>query len=541
VIDVIVDASSVAAAPPEFVPVPAVSPLRWIAATALLLLVVNAAWLSDDSYITLRVVDNLWAGYGLRWNVVERVQVYTHPLWLLLVAAAYGVTREAYWTTIVLSLGLSVAAIALLARRIAAGTPAALAALALAAASKTFVEFSTSGLENPLSHLLLIATLLAAWDAQASGSRDWRVGLLAGLCVVCRMDLVLLAGPILLGRLVPLARARRLGPLISASAAGVAPAAAWFAFAFLYYGSIWPNTAFAKLPPNVPAGELAVQGLHYLRDGAIVDPLTLIVIAAAIGHAWVVRRDRDVALGLLAAMAYVVAVGGDFMTGRFFSAAFVVALASLARQTAWRPRLAAGVAAAAMAIALALPQSPLRLWRQPVADAPIVSHGYGIVDERAIYAPYTGLVPALTRGAHPREHPWARGGRTMGIVPHVATFEAVGLLGYYGGPALHVLDPMALTDPLLARLPADRPWRPGHLRRPVPTGYEATLRSCLAAAFPGNAVGPPAGSCAAAPGFTNALAPAAVADAYRRIALVTQWPVFAPERIRALEHGGLDW
>ena len=48
--------------------------------------VVKDAWLSDDSFITLRTIDNVWHGYGLRWNPIERVQTYTHPLWMLLLS-----------------------------------------------------------------------------------------------------------------------------------------------------------------------------------------------------------------------------------------------------------------------------------------------------------------------------------------------------------------------------------------------------------------------------------------------------------------------
>ena len=43
-------------------------------------------WLCDDAYISLRTVDNWVAGRGLRWNAFERVQSFTHPLWLLLLA-----------------------------------------------------------------------------------------------------------------------------------------------------------------------------------------------------------------------------------------------------------------------------------------------------------------------------------------------------------------------------------------------------------------------------------------------------------------------
>jgi arabinofuranosyltransferase len=47
--------------------------------------VLRTAWVSDDAFITFRTVDNALNGAGLRWNPAERVQTYTHPLWMLLV------------------------------------------------------------------------------------------------------------------------------------------------------------------------------------------------------------------------------------------------------------------------------------------------------------------------------------------------------------------------------------------------------------------------------------------------------------------------
>ncbi|MDP7573157.1 MAG: hypothetical protein QF391_16270, partial [Myxococcota bacterium] len=52
------------------------------AGAAVLSVVIAQAWVSDDAFITFRVIDNFVHGYGLRWNVDERVEVYTHPLWL---------------------------------------------------------------------------------------------------------------------------------------------------------------------------------------------------------------------------------------------------------------------------------------------------------------------------------------------------------------------------------------------------------------------------------------------------------------------------
>ena len=76
------------------------------------------AWMSDDAYITLRTVDNFINGYGLTWNISERVQPYTHPLWMFLLSFTYFFTREAYYTTIILSLVISLAAVVLYAYKI---------------------------------------------------------------------------------------------------------------------------------------------------------------------------------------------------------------------------------------------------------------------------------------------------------------------------------------------------------------------------------------------------------------------------------------
>ncbi len=58
-------------------------------------------FLIDDAYITFRTVENFANGFGLTWNVTERVQAYTHPLWMLLTTALYMPTRSlpvAVWT-----------------------------------------------------------------------------------------------------------------------------------------------------------------------------------------------------------------------------------------------------------------------------------------------------------------------------------------------------------------------------------------------------------------------------------------------------------
>ena len=43
-------------------------------------------WVQEDAFIDFRVVGNLLAGYGPVFNVGERVEVYSDPLWVGLLA-----------------------------------------------------------------------------------------------------------------------------------------------------------------------------------------------------------------------------------------------------------------------------------------------------------------------------------------------------------------------------------------------------------------------------------------------------------------------
>lgn len=124
-------------------------------------IVLRNAWLCEDAFITFRVVDNAVHGLGLRWNPLERVQVYTHPLWMLALVPLQLVSRDIFASAFALSLGCTAATLGLLLFR-GMKTPAqALVLAALVVSSKALMDYSTGGLENPLSHLLLVLFFLA--------------------------------------------------------------------------------------------------------------------------------------------------------------------------------------------------------------------------------------------------------------------------------------------------------------------------------------------------------------------------------------------
>lgn len=454
-------------------------PLVLLAFTAM---VVRNAWLSDDAYITFRTVDNVVNGHGLTWNVAERVQVYTHPLWMFLLTGAYALTGEIFYTSLALSIGLSVLAAALVATKLARSPALAGLAVGVLTLSKAFVDYATSGLENPLSHVLfalfLIRYLRGRWHAR---SLFWMT-LLAALAVVNRQDALLLYVPALLYALVRVGTWRAVG----AVALGALPVVLWEAFSLLYYGFPFPNTAYAKLNAGlVRRGELVREGLIYLHNSLLADPLTLLATALGVTVPLVTREGRKlpVAVGLVLYLLYVVSVGGGFMSGRFLTLPLFGGVALLAHSRVARHRWAPVVLCVGLlAVGLGGPYSPIVASGArggPGSVGPHWVRGRSITDERANYYRNTGLLPALGHPGPFPNHDWAKAGRAAREAgPAVVRKGSVGFFGYFAGPEVHVIDVLGLGDALLARLPLSDPhWSIGHFGRVVPQGYPETLRT----------------------------------------------------------------
>ena len=191
---------------------------------------VRTAWIGDDAAITLRSVLNVMHGYGATFNIDERVQTYTHPLWFLLIAATTEVTRNVFASTFALSFALSLAVIALLMARIAGRFEAGVLAACVLLVSKAYVDFAASGLEHPLCNLILLLVILFAMRATArtdGGAARWFF-LSCSLLYLSRPDEALVAAPLAL--LVVSRYRREPGTLLSALSIGALPAIAWTIF-----------------------------------------------------------------------------------------------------------------------------------------------------------------------------------------------------------------------------------------------------------------------------------------------------------------------
>jgi len=431
----------------------------------LLGLIVRDAWMTEDAYITLRTVDNVVNGYGLRWNIDERVQGYTHPLWMIMLTAGYAITREAYFTSIFIGVLTTFGAL-LVVMKLARTPWHAVAALTLLALSRAFVEFSTSGLENPLTHLL-VGVFLYLYLVREAGPRA--LTLCASLLLLSRTDAMVVVAPALVHVAYVSYRERGWKETLRELAIGVSPYVAWEAFSLFYYGFPFPNTAYAKLNTGLPIREVLRQGVTYLLNGLAWDPPTMIVmglgIAAGLLHPNL--RTKLVVVGALLYLVYVVRIGGDFMQGRFLTLPMFASVCLVARASV--EVFTPSTTFAWLAPFVFLYLHPSALEKYPIVD---FQHS-GIADERNFYR--DGLAMMMFTRTHPLPNHWLwrAGLDAKNSNDKVRVYGNIGLYGFAAGPKLHVIDPIALTDPLLARLPVryDPNWRVGHYIRSLPPGY----------------------------------------------------------------------
>ena len=434
-------------------------------AITLSIFLLRTAWVAEDAYISFRVIDNLLHGYGLRWNIAERVQVYTDPLFVFLLTIPTWISGNVYLSAVFVSFVLSIAAYYLIVRGAeVAGILIATTALLF---SKSFMDFSISGLENPATHLAIAGFLYFYWR----GRDPFRLSLMAALAATNRMDTVLFFAPALAA--VYWENGWRVWRRVLL---GWSPFLTWSAFSLFYYGFLLPNTAYAKLHTGIPSRDLLYQGTLYYLNAARNDSVTIVVIAAGLVVAFLVR-EWWLAAGVLLNLVYIVRVGGDFMSARFFSGALIVAVAVIARYWKLRPVFTVAAMVALAGIGMSIPYPTVTSARADYGRPWPVGED-GIADERAFYYPTCGLLQYRSG------IPWP----SISWVQTALQFQKdgmpvrsvgnIGIIGYFVGPTIHILDPMALGDAFLARLPIRKgPWRPGHYWRDIPKGYRASLNS----------------------------------------------------------------
>lgn len=411
----------------------------------------------DDGFIVLRYATHLLQGQGLVYNVGERVEGFSSPLWIALLGLVGGVSRLVWGPDpahleflnralgVAATAGCVVATFLFVRRRFALPFVYQLGAAAAVLLSWPLIFWSGAGLEAPLFALLLVLVadrLLG--EAPFVGGRRVTTALLLSALAVCRPEgalFVAAAGGVSCGVAV---RGERRGAVSALACVGLVYAALLGA-RLAYYGALLPNTFHAKVGGG-PA--VLLRGAFYCYDYLDRGGGGALCLLAAIGLSFggseptdppERRRTHLAAAALLATgIGFVFAVGGDGLYCFRFVAHFLPLLCGYAargahalevltrklprgsRHTRWL-----GVAALGLAVWLAF---------EPFAE-----------DERVLRSARNALV-------WESENDWLELGRKLGQSLPSSALLATNIAGKVPYESrLPTLDLLGLTDAVIAR------------------------------------------------------------------------------------------
>lgn len=448
----------------------------------LLAVIIKNAWVCDDAYVTFRVIDNFINGFGLRWNIADRVQAYSNPLWLMLMTPVYHFSGEFYFSSITVSVILTFSAVMIVIWKPENKLSAISTGIAFLVCSNSFIDYSTSGLENAPGYFLFAVFLNLYSSGELNRKRFFLIFLTAGFIILNRVDHVIIVFPFLLYCFMKYNRSVH-GKYLSTESmipvfAGLSPVILWTLFSLVYYGFPVPNTAFAKLNTGVDRYLIIKQGFYYIEDFIKHDFIGASAIGILLIFSFPLIRNLKKSPYFFSPVLYILYIlwiGGDFMSGRFFTVLIFMAFTVIISINI--KYYYAVIAIIPVVILLSF----LNL-RNPVLSGRDYSNkkfSNGVADERGYYFAYTGLFNNLKdtkKPLNPFEKKGIRDGKFI-------IKDGVGFSGYNFGPEYHILDRYALGEPLLARIPYQNPFeikkvfRPGHNGRDFPAGLKDSLKT----------------------------------------------------------------
>lgn len=478
----------------------------WIAVCSVFFfgfVLIRTAWLDDNASFTIRSVLNWINGYGPVFNVGERVQAYTHPLWFLVLSLFTLVTNNIFFSVFFLSISLSLLNIWVLIRHISIYLAGCLLAVTALLFSKAFIDYSSSGLENPLSHffILLSSYFAFSFSKNPSNKNLFFFTIVCALLYLTRQDLILCVMP--LGLLILLNAKKEKLPYVRTITLGLIPAIFWLTISLWYYGFPFPNTAYAKLGHGIGVMELISQGQWYFLDSITNDPLTLVTIILGLAlsiHASAITQA--IALGILLYLFYILLIGGDLLSGRFLTTPLLMACVIISR-TPLSNKLTILISIPFIILAISnTPSTVLSNYSSRASSLVLGNIGVG----SDLSNGRDNLMNLLDRATflYPE--------RKSSPEPEVAV-TCKAYPGISKGPDLQLINPCGLSDPLMARLPArqDQTRKMGYFERELPLGYIESVRS-----------------------GQNVLADQGTRNYYEYIQLITQGPLLSWDRLKAI-------
>ena len=179
------------------------APVRYLQVVLILLPVVlvlagvwSYRWVTEDAFINFRVIGNLLAGHGPVYNVGERVEVYSDPLWLFTLAGIHKVIPQIdlEWLSVGLGLvctgtGVLLAAVAVTRLGRSRGSTIVLpVGLVIFAVVPGVWEFATSGLEMGMVFLWIGLVFYLLVALESGGGNGVLCAVISGLGPLIRPE-----------------------------------------------------------------------------------------------------------------------------------------------------------------------------------------------------------------------------------------------------------------------------------------------------------------------------------------------------------------
>ena len=421
-------------------------------------------------------------GYGPVFNVGERVQGYTHPLWFVLLVAGSLIVPNPMWVAYGYGLLFTFLTVAFVGVAILRASlrflPGALLLSVVGlvwASSDPWRSFQTGGLENSLANLLIVGIVWETWTCGAA--RPARLVMLLGLLCLTRPDFLVWVVPLVIVLLARVRSIRQFGALCL----GGVPVLAWLLFALIFYHDIFPNTYYAKVGIYSSVTDAVKIGLAYTSDWFHYDNLAAgAAVLFFVVAVWEARTAERIALlvGIALYWIWILQVGGDFMRGRLFvsviTATMFAGCLALAEELHF-PSLEHDLVLVGGGCLLTI---LFLVWLVTPDSLGNPTNPF-IVNEREFYPGYS-LKYFLANGH--LDNPvvnleladlFRKYAQKCGpITIHVFN---PGTLGYLAGPDVSLIDTLGLTDAFIAKLPpkylASKLSRPGHPLKHIPLSY----------------------------------------------------------------------
>ncbi|MEK9685478.1 MAG: hypothetical protein VW226_13085 [Rhodospirillaceae bacterium] len=489
--------------------------------------IIMNSWFADDALIAFRTIDNFVNRNGLRFNLGERVAVFTNPAWVFILSLGYWISGQLFLATTALSLLITLTFVAFLLKISVSHQNRVVVFLMLL--SPTMLFYASSGMENPLSHLLIVGFLYCFYNLRDSRQcKTIVISLLASLIYLARPDAILITAPFLLMQLVDNLNAVRRGKFgsimaLRCYAVGFSPIIAWTLFAIAYFGFPFPNSFYAKAYAHIPSSINWNWGTDYFLQADLGFFVVSGVLLASILFGRQLKL-MPLAIGIVIHVYYIVSVGGDYPRtniyhGRLFSvdfAALLFYLSQLNITLRWFRKICLlgilALAALLNHVDISIAECRLRcidLVGHTVPYPVIRPEKYAdiqwdfrlLFDEEGRKAFTVQRTTGQKRfdlpfASHPSYQPHKIQERLRRIsfsnidnnYPKEVLVAPLGRNGLFAHPQTTVLDYYALSDSAIARMPVSVPLRSGHYRREINLNnadrrYSAQLRDVVSGAI----------------------------------------------------------